>query len=312
MHVKGASKPLLILAVSAATLSGIGGYAWHESRRPAALELFVFDTPGAPAILIRTPRDKRILINGGANSDIVERLTGVLPFYSRRIDLVIATKADAKNATGLIDVLNRYQVDGAVIPSVTLEGLGLASSTDPIYEIFKKTLADKKVPTESVSAGKRIVFDQGANNGDAGTVTADIIFPVSADSAFKYSQASGPETLLRINYGQTSVVLAGSASLKVQKYIAITSLTPADAIIFSHSAVASGISRELVDSLAPDSIIYSQTVTKDPKNPVVVSKAKAKADPLAGILNERRYNVQESGVVKITSDSSSLQIKKTL
>ena len=126
---QGATKPFIIAALAtAATLAGIGGYAYIESNRPAVLELFIFNTPGNPAIFIRTPNDKRILINGGSNSEIIERISGILPFYSRRIDMVIATNDDPKNTTGLIDVIDRYSVDKVVLPAVSLQSLGLASS----------------------------------------------------------------------------------------------------------------------------------------------------------------------------------------
>ena len=39
---------IITAAVTAATLAGIGGYAYIESQRPAVLELFVFNTPGYP------------------------------------------------------------------------------------------------------------------------------------------------------------------------------------------------------------------------------------------------------------------------
>jgi len=312
MDVKGASKPLLILAVSAAALAGIGGYAWYGSLRPAVLELFVFDTPGAPAILIRTPHDKRILIDGGANSDVIERLTRVLPFYSRRIDMIIATKADAKNVTGLIDVSDRFQVDEAILPAVTLVDLSLASTSDPIYEIFEKTLLDKKVNTEKVAAGKRIILDQGAADDGGRTVTANILFPTSANRFF-YSKASAPEIMMRIDYGTTSIMLAGSASVKIQKYVATTSPVLADVLIISNSALPSNVSSALVDSLAPDYLIYSQAIQKTAKksaSPSSSSKGKPQPDPLVGIPIDNRFNVRESGMIKIVSDGAGVQVSK--
>ena len=49
-----------------------------------------------------------------------------------------------------------------------------------------------------------------------------------------------------------------------------------------------------------------------PKKGSTISKSaassKPKADPLAGILNENRFNVREKGMVKIVSDSMTIKI----
>ncbi|MGC9605317.1 MAG: hypothetical protein ABSF56_00960 [Minisyncoccia bacterium] len=298
--IKGASKPLLIFAAGAAALSGTGLYAWHESRRPAVLELFVFDLPGAPAVFIRTPNDKRILIDGGSNAEVIRRLTKILPFYSRRIDSVVATAADGKNVTGLIEALNRYSVDKAIIPDVTLESLGLASSSDPIYRTFIETIDLHHIPVQKVLSGDRLVLDRTGIDSNDG-VTADTLFPVPADR-FNYSKASVPEIVMRIEYGSTSVALLGGAGVKIQKFVATENQKPADAVVISQSATASNVSAELVDSMAPDFLLYSQQIMKSPKKPPAAAKKKAAGDPLAGITDDRRFNVRKTGTVKIVSD----------
>ncbi len=126
----------------------VAAYVWHISMRPAAFELFVFDTPGAPSIFIRTEEDRRILVHGGANSDIVRRVTELLPFYSRRIDTLVALDDDPKHVTGLIDVLSRYEI-GSVV-------LGMATSSNPTFGVFLQRIAEKGVATSSISSGDTI------------------------------------------------------------------------------------------------------------------------------------------------------------
>jgi beta-lactamase superfamily II metal-dependent hydrolase len=338
---QGATKPFIMAALAtAAALAGIGGYAYVESHRPAVLELFVFNTPGNPAIFIRTPNDKRILINGGSNSEIIERISGILPFYSRRIDTVIATDDDPKNVTGLVDVVNRYSVDKVVVAcGLHYKALGLASSSDPIYETFLAAIDSHKIPVQEVVAGQRLILDQPSNdsyqlahiNNVAGSysnqpVVADILFPVTTDSnppsststkAFQYSKASSPQILMRINYGTTSFMLMSDASVKIQKFIAVNNELPADALITSNNGNASNLALQLIDSIAPDYFIYSAQVLKDAaannnKSPTTksaaTSKSKPKADPLAGILNENRFNIREKGMVKIVSDGNAIKI----
>jgi len=63
--------------------------------------------------LRRVLGEKRLGPNG-PNNKVVEKLNSVMPFWDRSIDMVIATHADADHITGLVPVLEHYDV-GAII-----------------------------------------------------------------------------------------------------------------------------------------------------------------------------------------------------
>lgn len=308
MTGKGVSKPLVILAVGAAALAGVGGYAWQGSRRPPILEAFVFDTPGAPSLLLRTPQDKRVLVDGGSNADIVRRLTEILPFYSRRIDMLILTKPDAKHVTGLIEVLGRYRVDRVIVPGLTLTDLGLASSSDPAFGAFMDMLAAKRIVPEAAMGSDEAVLDGGAASE---RVVAQMLFPAPQQD-FMYSKASGPQLLFRIAFGATSFVWCGNATQKIQKLIAAHAAGSADALIFSQSIAPANISGELMSALSPRILVYSKAVAKKPSRPRATAAAapgkRQKADLLAGILVEDRFNIRERGGAKLASDGVRLTV----
>ncbi|MDE1975192.1 MAG: hypothetical protein KGI49_01635 [Patescibacteria group bacterium] len=300
--MKGAAKPLLILAVCASAVAGVGAYAWLESKRPPILEVYVFDTPGTATIFIRTPADKRILMDGGSNSDIIRKITSILPFYSRRIDKVIATVADGKHVTGLVDVLDRYIVDEVVVPGLTLVDLDIASSTDSIYETFIDTANQKGIALKSAMNGDTLVLDA--------STSMEILFPALADD-FKYSKASGPELLFRLSSGSTSIVFAGSASPKIQKYVA-ADLKPADVLIVSYNPSPSNMAIQLTEKSRPDYLIYSKQITSTVRIPKasVASSEKEVQDPTAGIPYNNRFNIRGTGAVKIESDGVTVRVSK--
>ena len=67
--------------------------------------------------LLRLPTGATVLIDGGATHTAAVQLLGrALPFWQRRVDLVIATDPRAATLTGLLPVLERYQV-GRVLDS---------------------------------------------------------------------------------------------------------------------------------------------------------------------------------------------------
>jgi hypothetical protein len=101
-------------------------YVWHWEHREPFLEVYFLDVAKGSAIFVRTPHGKTALIGGGQGSDIIRKLTTIMPFYRRKIDTVIYT-ADPANAIGLADVLGRYDVAGDHILHMS------ATSSPPIH-----------------------------------------------------------------------------------------------------------------------------------------------------------------------------------
>ena len=250
----GAKRVVLIAGGVALGLAGIGAYMWYESSRPRTFELYVFDTPGMPSIFIRTAHDRCILINGGANADIVHRLTELLPFYSRRIDEVVATNDDPKNVTGLIEVLGRYRID-----SVTLE---VPTSTDPTYAVFLETVKTAKV--SKLSTGSRIFELPGMSLDLHDQKKGIFVFRARA------------ETALIVPFNQ------------------------------------SALTKKVLSETKPDYLIYSAQIPKAPrlsKKPTPKGASKEKPDMLAGILMDHRFNIRESGVVRLTIENDRIVVR---
>ena len=310
MALKLSSKPIIIAATASAVVFGVGGYIWNEDHRPQVLDIYVFNLSSGRSMFIRTPDDYRVLIDGGSNSDVIRELTKIIPFYSRRIDTLIATNTDGKNVSGLIDLLNRYRVDEIYLPAVTLHNLGLASDTDPIYQALLQRIADTKVPVHEIAAGNTILFGKA--------VSAKIHFPVEP-ADFVYSRASAPEVLFTLKFAATSVTFLGNASHKVQEFLAATSshVTATDAVIVSHSALPANMSVRLMNELKPKFLVYSKQLASannsgtasKPAATLKKKSAKIPPDPLASISIDHRLNIKEIGTIHVVSDGTSLTIK---
>lgn len=315
MNINIMSKPFLVAATASVVASGLGAYVWHEQYRPPLLEVYIFALKSGHSMFIRTPDDQRILVDGGGNSQVIEQLTDIIPFYSRRIDTVIITNTDSKNASGLIDVVDRYHIDKVYIPKYTLENLDISSSTDKTYQTFLETIKKKNIQTKQVESGDKLFFDK--------EIVLNIIFPVPKQY-FIYSKSSSPEIFFNILYGENSILSIGDASKKVQKFIASTSpsnVIDVDVLIVSHSAIAGNMSLEFMDLVQPNILIYEKSITSIvPKTKLAsVSKIsnkiskkspkKISIDPLSAILESNRFNLKETGTLKIVSDGNTIQIK---
>ena len=77
------------------------------------LEVDFFDVGQGKAIFIEAPDGNQILIDGGPDNSILEKLSSKMPYFDRSIDLVILTHPDADHLNGLIEVAKRYQTPTA-------------------------------------------------------------------------------------------------------------------------------------------------------------------------------------------------------
>lgn len=81
------------------------------------LHIYFLDVGQGDAILMRTPGGRYILVDGGPDPLLLTSHLGqIVPFWQRKIDLLIATHADQDHIGGLLPVLKRYRVEHVLHP----------------------------------------------------------------------------------------------------------------------------------------------------------------------------------------------------
>jgi competence protein ComEC len=76
--------------------------------------IWFLDIGQGDSVLVKTPEDHQILIDGGPKNTVMEQLPQVMPFFDRSIDMVVVSHPHADHIDGLVEVLKRYKV-GAVL-----------------------------------------------------------------------------------------------------------------------------------------------------------------------------------------------------
>lgn len=125
--------------------------SWQSSANPD-LKVYFFDVGQGDGILIRTPSQQNIIIDGGPDNAFISKLGQALPFYDRTIDLMVLTHPHDDHLVGLIEVLKRYQVK-EVLSS------GVLHNTDAYLE-WLKIIKDKAIPLKIALAGQEFIFGQ--------------------------------------------------------------------------------------------------------------------------------------------------------
>lgn len=274
---------------------GIGIYVFYTENRDKVLEFYFFNLKNSYSVLIRTPNDKRILINGGSNSEIIRKVTSVLPFYSRRIDMLVVTNNLAKYVTGLIDIVERYKVTQVYVPKITLQSLSLSTSSDQIYDEFIETTKARTVPVLPLKENDEVILDESG-------VKMKVFFPV-ASSSFAYSKASAPELVMEVGEGDHSIFLLGTITTKIQKFLNSTLSDVGSELVFiSNNASPANLDNDLLKKLHPNSLIFVKSLIAVSR-PVSekTEKKKTKKDPLDYLSNDRRFNLREGDVRVVVS-----------
>ena len=123
------------------------------NQRPGRiLEMDFLNVGQGDAILIKTPKGQTVLIDGGPDNKVLEKLGKYLQPLQKRIDLIILTHPHADHVTGLIEVLRRYSVGLVILNGVYLK-------TDN-YDQFLNAIEDNKVRVLVAEAGEAIHFDK--------------------------------------------------------------------------------------------------------------------------------------------------------
>lgn len=161
------------------------------------LRIWFFDIGQGDAIFLESPNGKQLLIDGGPDQTILTKLGSVLPLWDRTIDAIAISHPDADHITGLIPVLEQYNVS-------TIFETGLKRETR-IAKQLAKTIEEEGVRTQLLKHGERIQFDG---------IEIDVLWP---DQTYQDQQASDPNAtslVFLVRYGATEVLLTGDTTVE--------------------------------------------------------------------------------------------------
>jgi competence protein ComEC len=157
------------------------------------LSVTFLDVGQGDSVLIEDAGGHRVLIDGGPGGDAINlALSRHLPFYDRRIDLVVLTHPDSDHVGGLLDVLIDYDVR-AVMTS--------AGNTDSsLAQEWRSSLVTSGAEFAGADAGKRVTL-----NG----ATLEVLAPDADDVLLPTQELNETSTVLRLTSGDVSFLFTG-------------------------------------------------------------------------------------------------------
>ncbi|MBU1557506.1 MBL fold metallo-hydrolase [Patescibacteria group bacterium] len=173
------------------------------------------DVGQGDAIFIESLDGKQILIDGGANSQVLQQLAKVMPFYDRSIDMVILTHPDQDHIGGLPAVLESYTVD-----FVMESGVGSDNGT---YEEFENIIQKKQIQKITAQQGQKIFLcnlrEVRLPEEPHGCESyLEVLFPVG-DLDISEFEPNTASVVLKLTHGENSFLFTGDSPRSIEKYL---------------------------------------------------------------------------------------------
>ena len=218
--------------------------AWLALRQlpDDRLHVYFLDVGQGDAILVQAPDGRQILIDGGPNpTALLSELSAVMPFWDRSLDLVVLTHPDGDHLTGLLAVLDRYQV-ARVLDTAQTDAAPLAAA-------WRERLANGRVSRTIAQRGMRIPLDD---------VMLTVLHPGSKPLAGTASDDNNNAIVLRIDYGPTSLLLTGDAESEAEADMLKAGLPlRADVLKIGHHGSNGSTSTPFMAAVAPRQAVIS-------------------------------------------------------
>lgn len=264
-------------------------YIWAEYLRPVDnnLHFYMLDVGQGDALLIKTPYNQDILIDGGPGKTVLGELGRVMPFYDRHIDLIILTHPHRDHLEGLISVMERYSVGRILLTGTSYE------SSD--YEELLELVAEKEISISIAKKGQVITF------GD--DLSLDILAPVNLNGG-KIENLNNSSIVGLLDFRDFEILLSGDAEVEEWSSILSQGLDMDIEILkAAHHGSENGTSRKILEMFIPEVALISAGEDNKYGHP---------HDEVLDLLKEFEIDVYRTdieGTVHIISDGESYQIK---
>jgi len=213
-----------------------------ELSRPPILEVVFFDVGQGDSIYIETSDGFQILIDGGPDLTVLEKLAKEMPFYDRTIDLVILTHPDHDHLFGLLEVLKRYQVKNIL-------WTGVVKDTDE-YKEWEKLIREEGANIIIARSGQKINLVQD--------IYFLILYPFESLEGLEVEDSNDTSIVARLVFNDDSFLFVGDIPKKIEsKLIDQNQELDSDILKVAHHGSKTSTSLEFLQAVSPETAVIS-------------------------------------------------------
>ena len=220
--------------------------ALFNLERSQALEVTFFDVGQGDSIFIETPYGHQILIDGGPDSKILEKLAKEMPLGDKTIDLIILTHPEKDHMVGLLKVLERYQVEQILWTGI------IRDTAD--YNKWQELIQKEKAKITIAESSQRI---------KAGRVFFNILYPLESLEGEEFKDSNNTSIIAQLIFGNSSFLFTGDTTKSIEKKILsrgkedLNCLLDSDVLKVGHHGSKTSTSEEFLKEVSPEIAVIS-------------------------------------------------------
>jgi competence protein ComEC len=230
---------ILIVAGACAVAIWLPQSTSSHTRSPY-LQVHFLDVGQGDSALIETPSGAQVLIDGGADGNVLRELSQVMDFGDKTIDMVVGTHPDKDHIGGLIDVLKLYEVKTIL----TTENAG-ETATAKTYSKLKTAEGAEII---NARRGQEFALDA--------STTLRVIFPDSDPSDMETNTSS---IVLQLVYGDSEFLFMGDSPKSIEEYLVLIEgeHLQSDVLKIGHHGSRTSTSELFLDEVQPQFAVIS-------------------------------------------------------
>jgi len=255
------------------------------------LHVSFLDVGQGDAILIQTPNGQDILIDGGPDPQRINlELSKKLPFWDRKIDLVVCTQPHADHVIGLIEVLLRYEVKQVLEPGVSYDS--------PVYQEWCNLVEDKGIEYNVAQTGQEIDLGRG--------IEIEVLNPPEVLFAGTSNDVDNNGLVLKLAWNKISFLFTADIREEAEfELIGQRANLRSTVLKAAHHGSETSTSQQFLAAAAPEVAVISVGADNNfgHPSPEVVERL---VDRLG---EDSVYRTDEDGTIEFITDGETLWVK---
>ena len=257
------------------------------------LHLTVLDVGQGDAILVETPSGATMLVDGGPDPELTLRRLGAnLPFFERRIDLLVLSHPHQDHVAGLVEVFDRFSV-GALLHA------GIHYDNQAYDQLLTDAAAQPGLPVGLARSGQVVWLDEHTS--------LEVLYPAEADAAGPLPEGdiNNASVVLLLRHGDFEALLTGDAEAPIEEILLRRGLVPpVEVLKVGHHGSASSTTVPFLETAQPSVAVISAGKDNEYGHPAFETLQALGAVPGLAL-----HRTDRDGDVEIVSDGGSYRVR---
>ncbi|MDP2648173.1 MAG: ComEC/Rec2 family competence protein [Candidatus Yanofskybacteria bacterium] len=213
--------------------------SFENKRQDGLLKVYFFDVGQGDAIFIQAPNGRQVLVDGGPNNTVLQNLSKAMSPKDRNIDVVLLSHPHADHVSGLVDVLDRYQINYIVQAKENYDSSEFRAWQDAVSR-------ENAIEIEAI-AGK--VFDLGMG------ARLTILHPANSAAGITTDDPHKHMVVVQLEYGDAKILLTGDMEADVERFLASRINIRADVLKVGHHGSKTSTSELFLNAVNPQAAV---------------------------------------------------------